>query len=296
MSKKEAKTIIGEVVDLSFLGGKRASHRACLIQYSGAKTGKRYILDENELVVGRTDGSGIQVSDLSVSRRHAKFSRVGTSWVVEDLGSANGTYIQERKISRAELGHGDMLRLGSVVFKYFADGSSEGVLMDNIYKKATIDHTTGIYNKTYLTDELESHFKLARNYQRPLCVLIFDLDFFKKVNDTYGHNCGDAVLKQTAELAKKHMRKNDVLARFGGEEFVVILPETSIHAAVELAERIRLAFEQAVFHYEGKSLKQTVSIGVAQFHPSMTSCKQLLEVADQRLYDAKRTGRNKVGT
>jgi len=294
MGKKEEKTIIGDVGDLSFFGDGRTSRRACLIQYSGTKTGKRYILDEEGLVIGRTEGASIQVADLSVSRRHARFTRSGTSWVLEDLGSANGTYVQERKISRAELAHGDMLRLGSVVFKYFADGSSEGALVDNIYKKATIDPTTGIYNKSYLRDELESHFKLARNYNRLLSVLILDLDHFKKVNDTYGHNCGDAVLKQSAELAKLKVRKNDILARFGGEEFVVILPETDLKAGFELAERIRSAFAGASFRYESHVLRQTISIGVAQYDPKMQNFSQLLEVADKKLYEAKGSGRNKV--
>jgi diguanylate cyclase (GGDEF)-like protein len=294
MAKREEKTIIGEVVDLSLFGESRSPRRACLVQYSGSKIGKRYIFDEDELVLGRVEGVHILVQDMSVSRRHARFSRSPSHWIIEDMGSANGTYVQERKVSRAELNHGDMLRLGNIVFKYFADGSSEGALVDNIYKRATIDPTTGIYNKNYLRDELESHFKLARNYHRPLSLLIFDLDHFKKVNDTHGHNCGDEVLKQSAELAKGVIRKNDVLARFGGEEFVVILPETDIKAAFELAERIRFAFDQFKFKYQGKTLEQTVSVGVAQFQPAMQKCEDLLEVADQKLYASKRSGRNKV--
>lgn len=290
----EEKTIVGEPLDLTGVSGPSSSKRACLVQYSGSQVGKRYILDENEMIIGRHEGVNIQVNDLSVSRRHARACQKGSAWEIEDLGSANGSFVDEKRIKKNLLKHGDMIRFGSIVFKFFADGSSEGAFVDNIYKKATIDPTTGIFNKNYLIDELESYFKVARNYKRALSIIIYDLDFFKKVNDVHGHNAGDHILREAAQLAKSLIRKNDIIARFGGEEFLIILPETELKYATELAERIREKFSSNVFTYEGKSLKQTISLGVAQNNSSIDSPKQLLDIADQKLYQSKKSGRNRV--
>ncbi len=294
MSSNEEKTIIGEPVNVTILSGPPSTRRACLVQYSGSQVGKRFILDESEMIVGRHDEAHIQVKDISVSRRHARVVQKGAGWELEDLESANGTYVHEKRVNRDLLKHGDMIRFGSVVFKYFADGSSEGAFVDNIYRKATIDATTQVFNKQYLFDELESHFKVARSYGRPLCLIIFDLDFFKKVNDVHGHNAGDYILKECSQLAKGLVRKNDVLGRFGGEEFVIVLPDTEVKAAFELAERIRQKLAKYVFNFEGKALKQTISIGISQYESGMESTKELLEKADKKLYESKKTGRNRT--
>jgi len=167
---------------------------------------------------------------------------------------------------------------------------------------ATIDAGTEIFNKQYLMDGLESEIKYSRAIGRPLSVIIFDLDFFKKVNDTYGHNAGDYVLKETARVAKGVVRKDDILGRFGGEEFVVILPNSDARIATELADRIRQVIEQFPFNIEvdgpnGKQKiqhRQTASMGVAQLTSDMPGPAALLEAADKKLYLSKQGGRNRV--
>ena len=138
------------------------------------------------------------------------------------------------------------------------------------------------------------NFQFSKTYGRPLSVIYFDLDHFKKVNDTYGHNAGDFILSELSKLVKSIVRKDDIFCRFGGEEFVILLPNTDARTAYDSAERIRKTVEENVFNTEGHSLKQTVSLGVSQLQPSMNTPKDFLEDADKKLYQSKQNGRNQV--
>jgi diguanylate cyclase (GGDEF)-like protein len=271
--------------------------RACLIQYSGDALGRRYQLDAPEILVGRAQECGIVLVDGSVSREHAKIYSSGEVFEVEDNHSSNGTYVQNQRISnRTPLTDGAILRFGSVLFKFFAKDNIESAFHDNIYRMATIDAATQLFNKKYLLETLESEFRLCRVYGRPLAVVYYDLDFFKKVNDTHGHNCGDYILRECAQVAKSCMRTNDILARFGGEEFVAVLPGADAATAAELAERIRKAIEDHAFEFEGKQLTQTVSMGVSEIQPAFQKPEDLLEDADRKLYQSKQGGRNRITT
>ncbi len=153
---------------------------------------------------------------------------------------------------------------------------------------ATIDVGTQIFNKKYLMESLESEFQFARSLGRPLALILYDLDFFKKVNDTYGHSAGDLILLECAKIAKSAVRKDDILARYGGEEFCVILPGADLSTAIDTAERIRQSISSHSFKIDGKALVQTVSLGVAEFSAKMKEAGQLLEAADKVLYESKR--------
>ena len=271
------------------------SGRACLIQYSGDTLGRRFLLDAPEIVVGRASESGIYVSDSSVSREHARIIADGNTVFLEDIGSSNGTYIHDQRIkARTPLNDGDMLRFGAILFKFFAQDNIESAFHDKIYRLATVDVGTQLYNKKYLMETLDSEFRLCRVYGRPLSVIYYDLDHFKKVNDTHGHNCGDYILRESAKMATSCMRTEDVLARVDGEEFVAILPGAEVRTAIELAERMRKAVAAFDFVFDGKKLTQTISLGISQMLPEFTSPAELLEDADKKLYQSKRAGRNRV--
>lgn len=287
------KTIIADPGASIFNQPKKTA--ACFVQYSGANLGKRYVLDQKDMVVGRSPNVQIVVNEQSVSRNHAQCIAFGDTVSITDLGSSNGTYVNDRRLSDAHTLHdGDIIRLGNIVFKFFAQGNIENVFHDKIYRMATIDGGTQTFNKKYLVEALDSEFKFSRTYSRPLSLIYFDLDFFKKVNDTYGHNIGDFILKETSGLVKSMIRKDDIFCRFGGEEFVILLPATDAKTAYELAERIRIQTENHVFKSEGHEIKQTISLGVSQLNQNMNSPKELLEDADQKLYQSKTNGRNRV--
>jgi len=298
------KTIIAESPNLTILQGPKRKN-ACLVQYSGAKLGKRYPLTETQNVVGRSPTVQIIINEASVSRQHARFVLVGDNVIVEDLGSSNGTFVNDvRTDGTSQLKDGDIIRLGTVLLKFFAHDNVDSVMHDKIYRMATIDAGTQIFNKQYLLDALESEFKFSRTYSRELSIIYYDLDHFKPVNDTYGHNAGDFILRESAALVKSAVRKDDILGRFGGEEFVIILPNTEAHTAAELAERIRQKHEAHAFliEYVENSAKkrvshrQTISMGVAQLKSGVANVKEFLETADKKLYTSKQTGRNRVTT
>ena len=303
-SKEQSGMDATSVIQTRITGGSRPTDqraptrtRACLIQYSGDALGRRFLLDAPEITIGRAPTNGIVIPDDSVSREHAKIFSNGDATTVEDLGSSNGTFIHGARVqSRTKMSDGDILKVGSILLKFFANDNIESTFHDKIYRMATVDAGTQLFNKKYLLETMESEFELSRVYGRPLSVIYYDLDFFKKVNDTHGHNCGDYILRECAQVAKTCMRAEDILARFGGEEFVAILPNADAHTAAELAERIRKAMEDHEFVFEGKRLKQTVSLGVSQNQRAFKTPADRLGDADRKLYQSKNSGRNRVTT
>jgi diguanylate cyclase (GGDEF)-like protein len=269
--------------------------RACLIQYTGDALGRRYVLEGSEVTLGRGAANGIVILDVSVSRDHARFYSRHNAIEIEDLNSSNGTFINDMPVrTRTALRDGDMVRLGSIQFKFFAHDNVESVFHDQIYRMATIDAGTQIFNRNYLLETLESAFNYSRSYDRPLSVVYYDLDYFKKINDAYGHSCGDYVLRESAQVAKACLRKDDVIGRLGGEEFLVVLPNANARKGVELADRIRESIERHDFVFEGKRLVQTISIGVSEMQPAFKTYTDLLDDADRKLYQSKNDGRNRV--
>ena len=156
------------------------------------------------------------------------------------------------------------------------------------------DPLTGLYNRRHFEDNLEREFLRAVRYDNNLSFAIIDVDFFKKVNDTYGHSCGDYVLKEVAYLILQTFRKTDMVFRYGGEEFAVIITETPIEKAVIPLERLRKSISEYPFFYNGTKIKITVSIGVSEVNKQTESVHQLFENADKALYKAKENGRNQI--
>ncbi len=296
--KTDEVTLFRELAD----AGKR---RSCLILYSGTETGKRFVLDSHAMTIGRLAETEIYIDSPSVSRRHAEIAISPDTVTIRDLGSSNGTHVNDQRIEgTVVLKDGDLIRLGKVFLKFYEHESLDALLHDRIYRMATVDAGTEIFNRQYLTDVLKSELKIARLTLRPLSIIYYDLDHFKQVNDSYGHGAGDLVLKESASVVKQVVRKQDVLGRLGGEEFIVVLPGTALAEAMDLAERIRAAVEGHGFALALQSLtartelthRQTISLGVAQIGPEVKDVSGMLDLADQALYRAKRGGRNRVST
>lgn len=158
------------------------------------------------------------------------------------------------------------------------------------------DALTGLYNRRHLENNLEREFLRAQRYKNDLSIAVLDVDFFKKINDSYGHLCGDYVLKEIAYLALETFRKTDMVFRYGGEEIVVILTETALDKALIPLERLRKSVADYPFSYDEKSFSVTVSIGVDALNENFANAEGLLKSADDALYRAKDAGRNKVVT
>lgn len=290
--------IQGEQLTLNNELKKAKEQEACLIIIRGSPQGNRFFLTQPEMTIGRDPAADISVADQGISRKHAKVIKDGTQVRLTDLGSSNGTFINDKKVNPGDtviLAKEDMIKLGNTIFKFLPAGELEILFYGNLGSAAHTDPLTRIYNKGYLLEALEAEFKRAKALHTDFSLVFFDLDHFKKINDTYGHDAGDYVLKELTSLIKSsQLRPKDVFARYGGEEFVILLGNTNIKAGTELAERIRSAVEAHAFIYEGKRLPVTTSIGVAELRAGIESAQTLIKAADQALYSAKSSGRNRV--
>ena len=165
--------------------------------------------------------------------------------------------------------------------------------LEEFKKQAFYDGLTGCFLKKQAEIILKKLIKSAIRYNQPLSILLFDIDFFKKINDTYGHLVGDYVLKELAKLVLSQIRESDICGRVGGEEFLIILPNTKLIGALKLAERLRLSVESYEFIYGGKKIPVTISIGITSLSKN-DSFESLYERVDEALYLAKKSGRNRV--
>jgi two-component system cell cycle response regulator len=281
-----------------------AEEHSCpyLTVLAGGSAGRVYELTEGEVLLGRDFRCAIVLDDDSISRRHAVI-RVATDGRVEieDLESTNGTMVNGVRVSRTQLGDGDRILLGSRQFMQFDFVDPvEARLHRKLYEAATRDGLTGVYNRRYFRSRMEEEISFAVRHGAHLGLALVDLDRFKEINDTWGHQAGDAFLQEVAGAMLDTVRSEDVVCRFGGDEMAVILRGVAPDTARGFAERLRERVENIRLDVtDGAGTRcdvgVTVSIGLAVFDPEVhADGDALVAVADQRLYEAKRKGRNRV--
>jgi len=258
----------------------------------GEFLGRRYEINSAPLTVGRSPDCGIQLSDDSVSRQHCRASPGDDGVVLVDLNSTNGTYVNGTAVSARHLRDGDRVQVGRSIFKFLMGSNVEQAYHEEIYRLKTTDGLTGANNKRSFDEELQREFHRFLRYGRPLVLVMFDIDLFKKVNDTYGHLAGDRVLSELGRLIGGAVRSEDTFSRYGGEEFALLLPEMGLDDGIRFAERLRADVAAARFEFDGMTIPVTISGGVAGAHSDMTGPDKFVAAADERLYAAKNHGRN----
>lgn len=180
-----------------------------------------------------------------------------------------------------------------LILNDFTKHISLAIKTPSLHDRAILDSLTGLYTKRHFDEKLQEHLQLARRYQKPLSLILLDLDHFKAVNDTFGHLTGDIVLADVAQIVQENVREVDSCFRYGGEEFAVLLPETDESAAMQTAERLRRMIRGSDFYGEGRvPISLTVSVGVAQVDSPAVTPEELISRADRALYAAKAAGRN----
>jgi two-component system cell cycle response regulator len=285
------------IVDTRAKVGARS--RGVLTVVGGLETGRVFAIPQGaEVTLGRSGGCTMRFDDASVSGVHARLARVNREHVFVDAGSTNGSFVNDARIDApVTLKDGDRVQLGSATLLRFSLVSEdEERALTTMYEAALRDGLTGTFNRKHLEERLDAEIAFALRHHTELSLVMFDVDHFKRVNDTYGHLAGDAVLKNVASILTNGIRTEDVLARYGGEEFAVIARGIPAAAATVLADRLRAATKQSSVIYSDHSLAVTLSAGVA----SLANCEgqhdkvTLIGIADARLYKAKQGGRDRV--
>ncbi len=273
-----------------------AEKPACLLVVGGDLNGTIFDLADGETIVGRNADCNIPLDFQGISRKHFKVVLNNNEATLKDIGSSNGTFKNNEKIpGEASLSRGDIIKIGSMALKYLPKGDTERLTYDKLHQEANTDGLTQCYNKTYFNNKLDLEVKKSKVTGDPLSLIIFDLDHFKNLNDNYGHDAGDYVLKEKAQLLRDNgIRKDDTFARYGGEEFVVLLPKTNLKQAFEIAERLRKLVEKHEFMYDGQRLPVAASIGVADYRQGVNEGVDLFKRADSAVYKSKENGRNQV--
>lgn len=260
---------------------------------SSNQLGKRFSLGEGKVRIGRGMENDVVLNSDSVSRRHARIELRGGGYRVVDMASTNGTYVNDELVVDAKLSRGDQVKVGDTILKFLSGADLESQYHETIYRMTIVDGLTAVHNKRYFVEQLDRELSRAARHGRPLSMVICDIDHFKSVNDEFGHLAGDHVLKEVAQLCKSRIRPDDVIARYGGEELALILPETELAGGVLIADELRRIIASASFVFEDEDIDVTVSFGVAQLEPSWSSY-DFVKAADAQLYRAKRAGRNRV--
>jgi two-component system cell cycle response regulator len=273
--------------------------RGVLTLLGGLQTGRVLCLSSGPSVtIGRSETCSHRIEEASVSGTHARIVAASGQYLLVDENSTNGTFVDGKRVTEPVVLHdGDRVQLGPLTFMRFALVSeAEERALKTMYESAHRDGLTGAFNRKHLEERLDTELAFALRHDSDLAVILIDVDHFKGVNDEHGHLVGDAVLKEIVALLGRSVRTEDVVARFGGEEFVIVARQITVSTAYAVADRIRQAIMQAVVVVGSKQVRVTVSAGVA----SLRCCgarrdkASLLQIADRRLYRAKELGRNRV--
>jgi two-component system, cell cycle response regulator len=271
---------------------------ACLVNLHppGPDIGRRIPLVNSQYIVGRDSEAGFVVARSSVSRQHARlFVDDANNWWVEDLNSTNGTFVNEARIRAQQLNDSDQVRFGDAIYKFLSGSNIESAYHEAIHAMAIQDGLTGIHNKRFFLEFLEREIAVAARHGHPLTLVMFDIDHFKKINDSHGHLAGDAVLKDLCQRIRPRIRREDLFARFGGEEFACVLPSTALAGGIVFADHLRGLIEERPCAFDGQAIPFTISLGVTTMHRETgVDPAGLIKRADENLYAAKRGGRNRV--
>ena len=263
------------------------------------RLGTRFRLRPGQrMEIGRSHSVEVSLPEvLSISRQHALLEYRGRRVALRDLGSTNGTFVNGevlRPRETAVLHSGDRFQVAGVHFKFLHEQDPEHAYYETIYDLVTRDGLTDIYNKRKYEEEAEREIARARRHRRPLSLIMFDVDDFKQINDTYGHLCGDFILKRVVTLAAEILRPEQVFARVGGDEFVILAPETDAGGAEQIARKICDRVASLDYTYSDFVVRVSCSFGVSELTEDMETPNCLYGRADQALMASKRAGRNRV--
>ncbi len=300
MNKDTSDDLNQTIFDQTVSSVKVRPRHPHLVIFIGADSGKRFQLKPGETTIGRDPVADITIDDEWASRIHAIIDWTDEVIRIKDNGSTNGIHVDYRKVESAVLLQGAPVQIGHSVMKIDFKDEAEIRLENDLLRNACIDGLTGISNRQHFLKRAAEEYSYARRNGMPVGLIMIDIDRFKQVNDTHGHQMGDSVLNNFAGVINRLKRKEDIFARYGGEEFVLI-PCGHIHLdeVFGFCERIRKAIEISEFRFGDTHIPITASFG---FHTRKITenekieplINEMIEKADQALYNAKEKGRNRT--
>jgi diguanylate cyclase (GGDEF)-like protein len=290
-SRERMKTLVADTAAVQ-------RSRAVLTITRGPEVGRVISLIQGEVTFGRAQECTVCFSDPSLSRIHAQVTYAVHEYVLTDRASTNGSFVNDRKVlSPTALRDGDHVRLGAeTTLRFSMVDANEEQALRQMYESAARDALTGVSNRKCFDERVAAELAFAQRHGTPLCLTLIDIDYFKRVNDGFGHQAGDAVLRAVAAVLSRSIRAEDMVARYGGEEFAVIARGAELRGAGIMAERLRHNVSQENVDFQGRTLRVTASLGVASLACCGANRDQatLIARADARLYQAKQLGRNRV--
>ena len=292
-----SETVVTDRSKFSWSAALRDERCDVLTIVRGPETGRVVELVGRALRVGRAPSCEIRIDDNSVSRVHVLLSKEEGRWVLEDPGSSNGTFLAGERVQRRMVEDGDVFQLGPrVMLRFNRESRAQAQMMRQLYESSVKDPLTGVSNRRHLDARLQEEMSFAARHGTDLAVLIIDVDHFKRVNDTHGHDAGDVVLKQLARSMRAQIRAEDFLARYGGEEFMILARGIGLKDALAFGGRLCSVVESLSIKTSEQRIGITVSIGVSTLGACGRSLepRALIKAADENLYRAKQAGRNRV--
>lgn len=255
----------------------------------------RYPISREGLVLGRGTKVDVFLKDAQVSREHCRIRSTPAGITIEDLGSTNGTQVDGEMISRCVLHPAGRLKVGGFVMRVEYRAQVEIKEEEQLKQAAQTDELTGLPNRRLFFQEAATVLQDAIRSNALLSMVMIDIDHFKRVNDRFGHAAGDHVIQQVASTLAQEKRSSDLVARFGGEEFVMLLPNTSQSDALFFCDRLCEKIAQLALHFDGDYIQTQVSIGiVTKTAGEIHSIDKAISAADEAMYRAKNNGRNQV--
>lgn len=274
----------------------------CLVLLVGPSNeiGRQWPVDKTDYIIGRSPSAHVHIEDRSVSKSHAKIVMSAGEVAIIDLESTNKTIVNEKLLTPLQphkLKNNDQIKVGNIILKFLERGNIETVSVAQTFNKALIDPLTGINNRGALDTQGAELYNKSRVLGHPLSVIMMDIDFFRKINETYGHPGGDAVLIELTRVVRESLiRGNDFFARYGGEEFCLLVLGTPPKQLEDICERIRKTIQEHHFSYKDVKIPVTMSIGYSSIIDGDHSWTDIRDRADKALYNSKNLGRNRVSS
>ena len=269
---------------------------SCLVRISPASVNSAlFPLGKSPVTFGRSGSNTIELVDDYASRLHATLERDGDVYIIRDAGSLNGTYVNDERIQTRTLRSADRVRMGNHIYKFLSSDHIEVAYHEAVYQMMTLDALTQVYNRRYFEDALQREVLRSARHGRSIALIMMDVDHFKNINDKFGHLVGDEVLRTIGKRIRNRVRRDEVFARIGGEEFALVMVETDLAECIRTAEQLRQLISHQPIETAAGDLDITISLGVAHaagLQP--TDPGDLMSRADEQLFIAKRSGRDCV--